>query len=153
MEEILELGDLDNPVEVRRLMLSRVVITPRDKVHRQRIFKAALRMACSGYFDLDRSKQFVDFSQDCGQDLNPCFQALTTMIEYKAEALFQSCMKDQRVDDCDGDGQSLLHQMKVLDFYACVPLTLAISMVQIPITKTEKSRPLYILHSAGNCLY
>ncbi len=145
IEEILELGDLEIAVEVRQLMLSRVVTTPRDKEYRQRIFKAAMHMACSGYFDLDRSRQFVDFSQDCGQDLNPGFQALTTMIEYKAEALFQSCIKDQRVDGCDEDGQCLLHHMIVSGFYTCVPLGLAISHGADPNHQDKEGRtPLHL---------
>ena len=128
IEQILELGALDIAVEVRQTMSSRAVAPSLDKPYREGVLKAALHIACSGYFDCGRSKQYLAFSQDCRRDLNPEFQALKTMIEHKSESLFRSCVEDgMDVSGCDEDGQGLLHYMINTGFYQIVPISLLIS--------------------------
>ena len=120
MQEILELGDLEIATELRRTMRSRAI----DDSCGQGVFNAAMDLACSGYFNLHRSKQFVEFARDCRQDLNPDFQVLKTLIEYRSEALFQSCAEGgMKIDGCDNYGQNLLHYMISTNFYTCFPLS------------------------------
>lgn len=128
VEEIIGLGDLEIATDVRQAMMSCAIASSSDRPYRQGVFKAAVHMACSGYFDLERSKKFVELARNCGQDLNPDFQVLRTMVDYKSEALFKSCIEgDMKVNGCDEDGQSLLHHMINTGFYAYVPFRLVIS--------------------------
>ena len=128
VEQVLELGAVGIANEIRHTMSSQKVAPSFDKPDRQRIFRAALRMACSGCYDLERSKEFFRFARRCGKDLNPQFQALKTMMEQKSEVLFRSCIEDGiDVSGCDVDGRGLLHYMMSIGFYALVPMSLLIS--------------------------
>lgn len=154
VEQILELGALDIAVEVmaiRQTLPSRVVTPPLDKPYRQRIFEAAMHMACSGCFELGRSKKFLNFARTCGIDLNADFQAFKTMIEHDSDALFQSCMNDgMNVNSCDDKGQTILHYMIETGFHASIPITAAISWGMDPNKPTIKGQtPLHLAASLG----
>ncbi|CAF9915113.1 MAG: hypothetical protein ALECFALPRED_009983 [Alectoria fallacina] len=151
IEQILELGDLDIAIEVRQTMSSRAVASSLDKPYRESVLKAALHIACSGYFDFGRSKQFLAFSQDCRKDLNPDFQALKTMIEHKSESLFRFCVEDgMNVSGCDEDGQGVLHYMINTGFYQIVPISLVISRGADPnCASREGQTPLVIAIDLG----
>ena len=124
MEEILELGDLDIAIELRQKIRSQTTDDPCG----QGVFNAAMNVACSGYFDLARSKDFVEFARDCQQDFSTDFQVLRTLIDYRSEALFQSCVEGGiAIDGCDEHGQNLLHHMISTNFYTCVSLSFVIS--------------------------
>ena len=151
VEHILELGALDIAIEVMQTMSSRAVTPSLDKPYRQRIFEAALHMACNGYFELARSKQYLNFARTCGKDLKTDFHALKTMIEHDSDALFQSCMNDgMNVNCCDDNGQTVLHYMIKTGFYASVPIRAAISWGMDPNKPTIKGQtPLHLAASLG----
>ena len=154
VEQILELGALDIAVEVMAVMQtmpSRVVDRPLDEPSRQRIFEAALHMACSGYFELGRSKQFLDFARTYRNDLSADFQAFKMMIEHDCDALFQSCMNDgMNVNSCDDNGRTVLHYMIKTGFNASVPISAAISWGMDPNKPTMGGQtPLHLAASLG----
>ena len=154
IEQILELGALDIAVEVMAVMqtMPSRVVTPRlDKPYRQRIFEAALHMACSGYFELGRSKQFLNFARTCGSDLNTDFQVSKTMMEHDSDALFQSCISDgMSFNGCDDNGQTVLHYMIKIGFYSSVPVRTAISWGMDPNKPAINGQtPLHLAASLG----
>ena len=124
---VLELGDLEIAIELRETITFQAFKPRLAKAYRNRICQAALRVACSGYFDLDRSKQFLDFARDCIKDEDQDFQALKIMIEHKSGSLFRLSLKEGF--DILGyavDGQGLLHYMINTGFYTLVPISLLI---------------------------
>ena len=154
VEQILLLGALDIAVEVMAVMqmMSSKVVTPTlDKPYRKRIFETALHMACSGYFEFGRSKQFLNVARFCGSDLKTDFQAVKTMIEHDSDALFKSCMNDgMDVNGCDDNGQTVLHYMIKTGFYASVPIRAAISWGMDPNRPTKRGQtPLHLAASLG----
>ena len=151
VEHILELGDLGIATEVMETMSSRTVTPNLDKPHRKRILEAALHMACSGYFDLGSSNQFLNFARTCWKDLHTDFQALKTMIEYNSDTLFQSCINDGvNVNGCDENGQTVLHYMIQTGFYASVPIRAVVSCGLDPNERTNKGQtPLHLAASLG----
>ena len=148
VEQILELGDLEIAIEV---MSSRALKPSLDKASRRRVFEVALQVACSGCHDLRRSKQFLDFSQDCGKDLNPDFEALKTMINHRSQSLFRACLEDgMDVSGCDENGRGLLHHMINTRSYSFVPMSLVISHGANPNHSCERGEtPLHLAAKAG----
>ncbi len=154
LEQILQLGDLDIAIQVGQITSSRSITTFSDELHGQGVLKSALDMACSGCFDLDRSKQFLDFARNCRKNLNPDFQALRAMIEHNSVALFQRCVEDGTdVSGCDEDGQNLLHCMILAGFYTLVPVSLVISYGTDPNHPDRNSQtPLHLAAKVGSPL-
>ena len=127
VDRVLELGDLEIAIELRQTITFQALEPHLAKACRHRIYQAALREACSGYVDLDRSKQFLDFARDCIKDEDPDFQALKTMIEHKSESLFRLSLNEGfDVLGYAADGQGLLHYMINTGFYSLVPISLLI---------------------------
>ena len=127
VQRVLEFGDLEVAIELRQTTRFKGFEPHLDKACRHRICQAALKVACSGYVDLQRSKQFLDFARDCIKDEDPDFQALKTMMEHRSESLFRLCLKEGLdVMGCSEDGQGLLHYMINTGFHSLVPTTLLI---------------------------
>ena len=125
VERVLGLGDLEIAIELRQTITTQAFEPHLDKTCRHRMFQAAVKVACSGRVDSERSKQFVDFARDCIKDEDPDFQALKTMIEHKSESLFRLCVEEGLdVMGCAEDGQGLLHCMINTGFHSLVPISL-----------------------------
>ena len=127
VERVLELGDLEIAIELRQMITFQAFAPHLDKPCRHRLCQAALKAACSGYFDLERSKQFLDFARDSKKEKNTDFLALKFMMEHKSEALFRSSLEDGLdAAGCEMDGQGLLHYMINTGFHSLVPISLLI---------------------------
>ena len=127
VNRVLELGDLEIAIELRKTIMFQIFEPHLAKACRHRICQAALKVACSGYVDLDRSKQFLDFARDCIKDEDPDFQALKTMMEHKSGSLFRWSLKEGfDVLGYAADGQGLLRYMINTGFYSLVPTSLLI---------------------------
>ena len=127
IEHVLDFGDLEIAIDLRRTITSQELEPHLDRSCRRRIFQAATRVACSGWFDLERSKQILDFARDCMKDEDTDFQILKTMIEHKSESLFRSSLEEGLdVMGCEEDGQGLLHYMINTGFYSLDPIRLLV---------------------------
>ena len=127
VEQALELGDLEVAIELRQTITFQAFATHLDKRCQDRICQAAFKVASSGYVDLERSKQFLNFARDCIKDEEPDLHALRTMMEHKSESLFRLCLEEGLdVKGCAEDGQGLLHYMINTGFHSLVPISLFI---------------------------
>ncbi|KAM0798069.1 hypothetical protein BDR22DRAFT_400907 [Usnea florida] len=150
-ERVLELGDLEIAIEVRQTIRFQGFEPSLDKACRHRICKAALKVACSGYVDLQRSKQFLDFARDCIKDEDPDFQILVTVMEHKSESLFRLCVGEGfDVTGRAEDGQGLLHYMISTGFHSLVPISLLIDRGADPFHASSHGQtPLYLAVKKG----
>ena len=150
-ERVLELGDLEIAMEVRQTIGFQGFEPSLDKACRHRICKAALKVAYSGYVDLQRSKKFLDFARDYIKDEDPDFQILVTIMEHKSESLFRLCVEEGfDVIGCAEDGQGLLHYMISTGFHSLVPISLLIGRGADPFhASSDGQTPLHLAVKKG----
>lgn len=158
VQGILALGDLDIARELMRLLCRpgtcsyHNICSEVETLLRRDVVDNALRIACSGSFDLDESALYLQFAREFGMDLNVDARATKMIMTWKAVDFFEHCLENGlRIDHVDEDGRTSLHYAVTNDFFHQSPMLVNLSdNPMINVADNGGITPLHLAVSLGN---
>ena len=156
-QDIVRLGDLDVATEIITLLSSSRTYSYRsisaDVEHELRleIADAALRTACSGTFDLEKSMQYLSFATDVGRGFYVDTEAMKMMMSWNASALFQHYLENGLwTHDIDKDGRTLLHHAISTGFCLQFPMSTILNTgINVNSVDHQGNTPLHLAVTLG----
>lgn len=158
VQGILGLGDLDIARELMRLLCRpgtcsyHNICSEVEILLRRDVVDNALRIACSGSFDLDESALYLHFAREFGIGLNVDARATKMIMTWKAVDFFEHCLENGlRIDDVDEGGRTSLHYAVTYDFFHQSPMLVNLSdNPMINVADNGGITPLHLAVSLGN---